>query len=113
MMSANDRSSNSSIFSRRERTGPLRTFGVSTNCEYVPAENINLINAIGNEHLCENMAFSQTLKASDDEIPEADVGEILHPVFSPMLHSSHRTAWHQTLEELSEILPGGDIGLPS
>ena len=56
------------------------------------------------------MAFSQTLKASDDEIPESDVGEILHPVFSPMLHSSHRAAWHQTFEELSDILPE-DIGL--
>ena len=56
------------------------------------------------------MGFSQTLKASDDEIPDSDVGEILHPVFSPMLHSSHKTAWHQTFEELSEILPD-EIGL--
>ena len=56
------------------------------------------------------MVYSQTLKANDDDLRESDFSEILHPVFSPMLNSSHRAAWHQTFDELSEILPE-DIGL--
>ena len=108
--STEDTSSEVSMLDSISRVGPLRTFGVSSRCEYVPSERINLMYGVSTEQLCENMAFSQTLNAGSDEIPDSDAAEVLHPVFSPMLHSSHKAAWHQTFEDLSEILPE-DIGL--
>ena len=80
--STEDTSSKVNMLGQETRLGPLRTFGVSTRCAYVPSERINLLYGVSNEQLCENMAFSQTLKADSNEIPDSDAAEVLHQCYT-------------------------------
>ena len=50
--STEEANNNISALRHSERTAPQRTFGVSVDCEYVPAERINIIHEFSKEPLC-------------------------------------------------------------